>query len=430
MPPLLNNIDNSVVVYTPGAPEFEALVASILGNTATGADGFDATINAIMATFAAVDASLAGMGSDFAELQSAVDNFNALDTDSWASDFPAALSVLAPRPQAPSPNAPGGITLPSLPAPPVNNPAPPPPIHCQPSPGPTPTPQPPPPGTSPGPQPPPITPHLCPPGQVWDSTTGTCVQKCPPGWSYTSQGNCQPPPVQQGGTPPVPPVTLPPMPAGVPPCPQGYISTGSGGCVPGDASSSESQILMVLGDVVLKLTEKELVPVTASWVASFTGLSVATSALIIGALIGVAGLLITLLGGGCGSACIDSSKVEQVYEAIGDNLLRVAKAGMLGGSAAVVAITHFMGVGDQAEQRLGTSQATAGQKNMDTVMTNLIAVARKLPATASVPLDVTAAEKLYVTGPGWYPDSLAVAAQVTTQFLTAMAAPAPASSSS
>lgn len=185
---------------------------------------------------------------------------------------------------------------------------------------------------------------------------------------------------------------------------------------------------MVLGDALLQLSGKELVPVTASWVAGFVGISASTSFLLVGALIGIAGLLISLLGGGCGAPCIESSKVEQVYEAIGDNILRVAKAGMLGGSAAIVAITHFMGVGNLALNRLGTAQAQAGEKNMDTVLTNLITAARRLPANATAPLDVAAAQKLYVGGAGWYPDSIAVASQVTTQFLTALAAPAPAAS--
>lgn len=177
---------------------------------------------------------------------------------------------------------------------------------------------------------------------------------------------------------------------------------------------------MLLGQELLSLGSKEIVPVTAAWVGSFTGLSLATSALLVGAIIGVGALLISILGGGCGEACIDSSKIEQVYEAIGDDLYRTAKAGMIAGPAAVVAITHFMGVGDQALERLNTDQARAGQQNMDLVLTNLIAAARKLPAAATVPLNVATAEKLFVGGAGWYPDSIAIANQVTVKFLTAM----------
>lgn len=426
MPQALNNIDGSVVHYTPAPTNFAGLVADTLGNAGDASDGFEAIMDALLAQVPATDASILSLDAGLSALSDAVDSFSQIETDTWADGFPLPIMALADRPVAPAPQAPGGIQLPSLPPPP-NTVPPPPPSTCVPQPpAPPPGPTPPPRRVPPIPVPIPRTGSPCPPGQGFNFTTGKCQPICPPGYSFTSDGNCTPNPVQPSGVPPAPPVQLPPIPVGLPPCPQGFTSGAGGDCIPTDGSDTESKILMVLGDALLQLTSKQVVPVTAEWVASFTQLSIETSVLLVGALIAVAGFLILMLGGGCGEACIDSSKIEQVYEAIGDNLWRVAKAGMMSGPAAVVAITHFMGVGDQALNRLGTSQAQSGEQNMNQVMTNLIAHARTLPANATAPLNIPAAQKLYVSGAGWYPDSISVASQVTTKFLEAMATATPA----
>ena len=426
MPQALKNIDDSIVKYTPGQPEFEQLVASTLGNAGDSSDGFETALAGILALFPDTDGSLAQLDSNLADLVAAVDDFSSIDTASWAAEALAPLPPLAAQLHAPQPLEPGGIQLPSLP-PPCTDPAScPPPTACFPAP------------TGGGgtikpprrlpPLPIPVRPDgtPCPPGQGYNTSTGKCQPLCPPGYNFTSDGQCQPSTVYSTGVPPKTPITLPPIPAGLPPCPQGFVSDGSSGCVDLSGSDLEAKVLLVLGEGLLSLTSKEVTPTTAAWVSTFTGLSLSTSFLIVTAIIGVSALLIEILGGGCGSACVEASEIEQVYEAIGDDLLRVAKAGMIGGAEAVVAITHFMGVGDQALTRVGTDQATAGKQNMDNVMANLIAKARQLPSTATVPLDLAAAKKFYVGGAGWYPTSITVADKVTTQFLTALAQPSSA----
>jgi hypothetical protein len=155
---------------------------------------------------------------------------------------------------------------------------------------------------------------------------------------------------------------------------------------------------------------------TSAWLAgTLPGILIAAP--LVGAIIGVGALLFHFLGGGCGEACIDASKIEQVFEAAADNLFLIARAGMLPSSAAVAGMTHYRGVGDQAEHRLGTTAAIMGSINLEKVINAEIAAAKLLPDKATQPLTLAAARALYVGGPGWYPDSIDLASKLTDQFV-------------
>jgi hypothetical protein len=131
----------------------------------------------------------------------------------------------------------------------------------------------------------------------------------------------------------------------------------------------------------------------------------------------VASLLASMIGGGCGSACIDASKAEQIYEAATDNLWATYKAGMVSKAQFLNGAKMFLQSGQQHMATFGTSQAKKGMTNMANVINAMISGAGAVAPPAPAPVDFGAAHALYVSGGGWYPDSLQAAAQLTDAFL-------------
>src|SRR5207237_5114748 len=128
-----------------------------------------------------------------------------------------------------------------------------------------------------------------------------------------------------------------------------------------------------------------------------------------------------VFGGGCGHACIDAAKIEQIYEAAADNLLAVGKLGMISRAEAVGGMQMLMQAGQQHEAQLNDSQAQKGAANLSKVVAAEINAANSLPEAARVPLDLNRARSVYMSGHGWYPDSLSAAAQWTDQYLAGLA---------
>lgn len=136
----------------------------------------------------------------------------------------------------------------------------------------------------------------------------------------------------------------------------------------------------------------------------------------------IAALLANWIGGGCGTACINASMAEQIYEAAADNAYLVGKLGMVSASEAVALMQTLIQMGQQHEAQWSTDAAKNGAANLAKVINAEIAVAESLPTSPSIPVDLSAARSVYVGGTGWYPQSSAAAAQLTDQWLTSLAA--------
>lgn len=141
---------------------------------------------------------------------------------------------------------------------------------------------------------------------------------------------------------------------------------------------------------------------------------------VIGIAIGLGLILVHFLGHGCGEACIDAAKAEQIYEAAADDVYAVFKLGMITAAQAVAIMVHLFSAGTQHMGTFGTAQANKGALNMQRVISAEIADLPKTPQPKAQPLNLDAARAAYVTGPGWYPDSLQAAAQLADSYLEAL----------
>jgi hypothetical protein len=128
------------------------------------------------------------------------------------------------------------------------------------------------------------------------------------------------------------------------------------------------------------------------------------------------------IGQGCGQACVIGSQAEQVYEAAADNILAVAKAGMLTSDQAVQAMQWIQQQGDAAMSQLAQtdSKAKAGLENMDKVIAAEIVDAQTLPNTQTTPLDPSKMQALFLSPgtKGWYSDSLASAQTIAAEAIS------------
>lgn len=142
---------------------------------------------------------------------------------------------------------------------------------------------------------------------------------------------------------------------------------------------------------------------------------------IVGAAIALGLLLAHFLGHGCGSACIEASKAEQIYEAAADNIAAVYKAGMMSLDHALASMVYFISAGQQHEATFADKQGDAGSKNLTQVIRNEMAGVKAEPKPKPAKFNLAEAHSLYTSGPGWYPDSLAAAANLTDEYLQALA---------
>jgi len=170
---------------------------------------------------------------------------------------------------------------------------------------------------------------------------------------------------------------------------------------------------------------------TAAGAAGGTAISIGTKVLAVNPIAGAAiiiGGAITMLmakfvGKGCGAACIDASKVEQIYEVAADNMLAVGKLGMISRGEAIAAMQYFIQGGQQHEAQLNQQHSKAGADNLTKVINAEIDAAGSLPDSPSKPIDLAAARAAYIQPvSGWYSDSVAAGAQLSDQVLNSLAA--------
>ena len=188
----LIHIDQSLVGFVPGLPEFEQLVSDTLGNAADPSDGFDSDLAAVMQGVAVTDALLDATDLVFGDVVHASAVFDSIDTAGLVEDFNQGAPVIDAFAYDLKLKTVGALNLPA----PAPAPAGGPPLQvCFPAP-PAPTPAP-----------------------------------CPPGQSFV-QGACVSPPVPIPAPPTHPPIPIPPIYIPAPaPCPPGFISTQSGDCI-------------------------------------------------------------------------------------------------------------------------------------------------------------------------------------------------------
>lgn len=161
------------------------------------------------------------------------------------------------------------------------------------------------------------------------------------------------------------------------------------------------------------------IPVAAS--AGLIAAGTAAAAVpIIGAVVGLGILIASLIGGGCGQACIESSKAEQIYEVACDDIQHVAQLGMIAQSDYQAAIQALIQGGQQhltQLQQQGDKKAADGLKNL--IKSTAGNVSFQAPPTATAPLDLAKAQSVFVQpSPGhWYPDSVAAGNQLALQYL-------------
>jgi hypothetical protein len=161
----------------------------------------------------------------------------------------------------------------------------------------------------------------------------------------------------------------------------------------------------------------------AGTIAVATASEAALAVTVIGAAVALGLILVHYLGHGCGSPCTDAARAEQIYEAAADNLLAVYRAGMITLAQATAGMAHLFSAGTQHMATFGTSQAEKGALNMQKVISGEIASAQALAKPKPVPFDLTKARLDYISGPGWYPDSLQSAAALTDEYLLAFNPP-------
>jgi hypothetical protein len=142
---------------------------------------------------------------------------------------------------------------------------------------------------------------------------------------------------------------------------------------------------------------------------------------VVGAVIAVALLLVHFLGHGCGEPCIDAAKGEQIYESAADDIAAAFNHGMLTLKQVVTLLTYIYGAGTQHMATFGTAQANRGARNMQSVITALIAGVQREPVPKPVALNITAAHAWYVSGPGWYPDATAAGGTLADTLLDRLA---------
>ncbi len=135
----------------------------------------------------------------------------------------------------------------------------------------------------------------------------------------------------------------------------------------------------------------------------------------------IAALISKYIGGGCGVVCTEAAQVEQVYESAADNALQMVKLGFVTPAEAVAFMQGLIYDGINREAQFGTSQSRAGTTNLENTINAEIADVQALAPVQLAPIDLNVAHQHYVTG-NWYPASEAAGAQLTDQWLEAVAA--------
>lgn len=200
--PILDYIDQSLVGFTPGQPEFLDLVTDTLGNAGDPSDGFDTDLEALILSVSATDDLMNVMDSNEQDLFDSSAVYEAIETDSLVNDFGASVPVLDAFNSQMTLKTVDALNLPAAPVPPAGGP----PLQVC-------VQQPPSPPAPPAPPPVVVQP-----------------QPCPAGTFLSNDGTCQP--IATPPPPAPPPVTVPPVVVQTNPCPADSFLSNDGTCQP------------------------------------------------------------------------------------------------------------------------------------------------------------------------------------------------------
>jgi hypothetical protein len=117
---------------------------------------------------------------------------------------------------------------------------------------------------------------------------------------------------------------------------------------------------------------------------------------------------------------VPAAQTEQPYEAAGDDIYRMAKAGMITPQQATQYLQQLQTQGQSAEQALVPKigdVATKGSQNLTNVINNLVSSLGKLPATQAQPLNLQSMQSQFIqpNQAGWYPGTGTQAMQLLSQ---------------
>ena len=138
-------------------------------------------------------------------------------------------------------------------------------------------------------------------------------------------------------------------------------------------------------------------------------------------------LVTSFVGGGCGSACVNSAEAEQIYEVAGDDLAYVARLGMLTDDEYSTGMQNIISGGTQHMQQLALTDpsATKGLQNMlkSLPASSLSGFNPPIVNPGSVPLDMSAAQAAFKQpgASGWYAGSVSAGNQLAAAYLNALA---------
>lgn len=132
---------------------------------------------------------------------------------------------------------------------------------------------------------------------------------------------------------------------------------------------------------------------------------------------GVASLVASFIGGGCGQACIVAAQREQIYELTADILNALAQHGYLTPQWAASAMQQLVIGAQQAEAQLASKQGQKGSVNAASVINSEAqgVLSYNVPLR---PMDAGVTQVIAsIGGSGWYPQSVAAAQQLTMQII-------------
>lgn len=156
--------------------------------------------------------------------------------------------------------------------------------------------------------------------------------------------------------------------------------------------------------------------------SSTLGVTLGLAIPIIGAAVAVVLLALHFIGGGCGQPCIEGSKAEQIYEASADNLYQAYKLGMISAVHAMAGMAYLISAGTHHLQQFNTPEANRGITNMTNTIHAEVQDVQVTKAPKPQPLNLAVVHRDYVSGPGWYPESITAAAQLSDTLLEEFAA--------
>lgn len=125
------------------------------------------------------------------------------------------------------------------------------------------------------------------------------------------------------------------------------------------------------------------------------------------------------IGGGCGSPCIDASKLEQVFEVAADYVHWWGNLGYLSKAEMTAGLNQLLKFGQQNLAGMGTDQARNGSRNMTNVINQLIGKPLNAPPSPTKAWErnaaIDAGAQHVTPSAGWYQDAYAKGQALSVQ---------------